>query len=96
VPIEAYRRLRDIFCKGLDQAGIEYVMPQGAFYLFPKTPIADDLKFVQLLLENRVLAVPGSGFGRPGHMRLAYCVTQAEIEGSLPIFERVAAEARRA
>ncbi len=96
VPVESYQALRDLFCAGLDRAGIEYRKPQGAFYLFPKTPIADDLKFTQMLLENRVLAVPGSGFGRPGHMRLAYCVTQAEIEGALPIFERVAAEARKA
>jgi len=94
VPVESYQALRDLFCSGLDEAGIEYVKPQGAFYLFPKTPIPDDLAFVQMLLKNRVLAVPGSGFGRPGHMRLAYSVTRQEIEGALPIFAQVAEQAR--
>jgi aspartate aminotransferase len=94
VPLSTYAELRDLFCQGLDQAGIEYLRPQGAFYLFPKTPIPDDLEFVHALQKNRVLAVPGTGFGRPGHMRLSYCVSKAEIEGALPIFKKVAAEAR--
>ena len=94
VPLSTYAELRDLFCQGLDQAGFEYLRPQGAFYLFPKTPIPDDLEFVRALQKNRVLAVPGTGFGRPGHIRLSYCVSKAEIEAALPIFKKVAAEAR--
>jgi len=89
VPVEHYQQLRDLFCDGLDQAGIEYVRPQGAFYIFPRTPGADDLEFVQALLRERVLVVPGAGFGRPGHFRISFCVTRREIEGALPAFRRV-------
>ncbi len=89
VPVETYRELRDMFCLGLADAGIDLIRPQGAFYLFPKTPIPDDVEFVRILLQNRVLAVPGSGFGRAGHMRLSFCVTRREIEGALPLLRRV-------
>lgn len=93
VPVEKYQELRDLFCDCLDRAGLEYIRPQGAFYLFPKTPIPDDVKFVNMLLKERVLAVPGSGFGRPGYMRLSYCVTREEIIGAAGIIERVAKQA---
>ncbi len=94
VPIEAYQDLRDLFCAGLDDAGIEYLRPQGAFYLFPKSPVADDLEFVQVLKERYILAVPGSGFGRKGYIRLSFCVTRQEIEASLPGFKAAAAQLR--
>ena len=94
VPVEQYQKLRDIFCRGLDQAGMQYVKPQGAFYLFPKTPTEDDLAFVRALQKHYVLAVPGAGFGRGGHIRLAFCVTQKEIEGALPAFRKVMEEFR--
>jgi aspartate aminotransferase len=84
VPVEEYQKLRDIFCDGLDRAGLEYFRPQGAFYLFPKTPSDDDLAFVRALQKHYILAVPGAGFGRGGHIRLSFCVTQREIEGALP------------
>jgi aspartate aminotransferase len=94
VPLAVYQELRDLFCQVLEDAGIEFVRPQGAFYLFPKTPIPDDIAFVRSLQANRVLAVPGTGFGRPGHIRLAFCVTRAEIEGAGPIFKKVVSELR--
>jgi len=83
VPVAEYQKLRDIFCDGLDRAGLQYIRPQGAFYLFPKTPSDDDLAFVRALQKNYILAVPGTGFGRGGHIRLSFCVTQKEIEGAL-------------
>lgn len=83
VDTEIYRRKRDILYNALVQAGYEVVKPSGAFYLFPKTPVADDVAFVKKLLEYHVLAVPGVGFGRSGFMRLSYCVDDKVIEGAI-------------
>ena len=94
VPVDEYQKLRDIFCRGLDQAGLQYTRPQGAFYLFPRTPTDDDLAFVRALQRHYILAVPGSGFGRGGHIRLSFCVTQKEIEGALPGFRQAMEEFR--
>jgi aspartate aminotransferase len=69
-------------------------MPRGAFYFFPRAPGGDDRRFVDLLLEENVLAVPGRGFGFPGYFRLAFCVDEKVIERSGPSFERAAARAR--
>jgi aspartate aminotransferase len=68
--------------------GYECVKPKGAFYLFPRTPVPDDVAFVRILQEERILAVPGTGFGCSGHMRIAYCVDDATIEGSIEGFAR--------
>jgi aspartate aminotransferase len=92
VPIEKYQELRDILCAGLSEAGIRYIRPQGAFYLFPETPTSDDLAFVHALQKYNLLAVPGSGFGRSGHMRLSFCVKRRVIEQALPIFKQVMQE----
>lgn len=89
VDIDAYRRKRDLFCQGLASAGYCFTTPPGAFYLFPKAPIEDDVKFVQALQEELVLAVPGSGFGGPGHFRLAFCVEDDTIKRSMPAFKKV-------
>ncbi len=89
VDVKSYQKLRDLFYDGITAAGYECVRPQGAFYLFPRTPIADDVAFVQALMKHRVLTVPGSGFGRPGHFRLAYCVSADTIERGLPAFRQV-------
>ena len=89
VDIDAYRRKRDIFCEGLASAGYSFTTPPGAFYLFPRSPIEDDVKFVQALQEELILAVPGSGFGGPGHFRLAFCVEDETIKKSMPAFKRV-------
>ena len=94
VPVQEYQRLRDIFCDGLDRTGLQYLRPQGAFYLFPKTPSDDDLAFVRALQKHYILAVPGAGFGRGGHIRLSFCVTQREIEGALPGIKKAVEESR--
>ncbi len=88
VDIDAYRRNRDRLYQGLVDAGYECYKPEGAFYLFPKSPIPDDVAFVRELQKENILAVPGSGFGGPGYFRLAYCCAPETIERSLPGFRR--------
>lgn len=88
VDIRPYARNRELLCDGLADFGYEFAKPPGAFYLFPKSPVADDVEFVRALQEERILTVPGSGFGGPGHFRIAYCVDEATIKGALPGFER--------
>ncbi|MDY0133079.1 MAG: pyridoxal phosphate-dependent aminotransferase [Desulforegulaceae bacterium] len=87
VDIEAYERKKQILCDGLREAGYDFVEPKGAFFLFPKSPIADDVEFVKILQEEKVLAVPGSGFGVPGHFRLSFCVSDSVIENSIKGFK---------
>jgi aspartate aminotransferase len=94
VDIALYQHKRDILCEGLAEAGYEFVTPPGTFYLFPKTPIADDVKFVQALQEELILVVPGSGFNGPGHFRIAFCVDDNTIVKALPGFKRVMARFR--
>jgi aspartate aminotransferase len=89
-----YARRRDLFCRILREAGYEFVPPKGAFYLFPKSPLADDVRFVALLQEQKILAVPGQGFGMPGYFRLAFCIDDAVIAGSRPGFQAALAAAR--
>ncbi len=89
VDISIYQKRRDLFYEGLTKCGYEVVKPEGAFYLFPKSPIEDDVRFVAELQEENILVVPGSGFGGPGHFRIAYCVADGVIERALPGFERV-------
>jgi aspartate aminotransferase len=88
VDIREYQKKRDLLCSGLSRAGYSFTKPEGAFYLFIKSPIPDDVLFVQELLQENILAVPGTGFGTPGFFRLAYCVEDRVIEGSMPGFER--------
>lgn len=88
-----YARRLDAFCPILDATGIHYVRPKGAFYLFPKAPIADDVRFCRLLQEEKILAVPGQGFGLPGHFRLAFCVDEQVIRASADAFKRAVAAA---
>jgi len=94
VDVNEYKRKRDMLCAGMAEAGYSFIKPQGAFYLFPKSPLADDVKFVNILLEENILAVPGRGFGVPGYFRLAYCVEDRVIEGSLPGFKRAFLKAK--
>ena len=77
-----YARRRALFREILDEAGFEYLDPKGAFYFFPKSPIEDDVAFCGLLQEQKILAVPGQGFGTPGHFRLAFSVPDDVIERS--------------
>lgn len=86
--LSVYAEKRELMCNGLAEIGYEIHKPQGAFYVFPKTPIADDLAFVRILQAEGVLAVPGSGFGRGGYMRLSLTVPRETIVNSLPYFAR--------
>lgn len=89
VDIGIYQKKRDLFYQGLTWAGYQLVKPEGAFYLFPQSPIPDDVAFVQALQEELILTVPGTGFGKPGYFRIAYCVPDQTIEKSLAGFEKV-------
>jgi len=88
VDVSIYKRRRDMFCEGLSAAGYEFNVPEGAFYLFPKSPIADDVQFLNILRQELLLAVPGVGFGAPGYFRLSYAVPDATISGSFEGFKR--------
>lgn len=89
VDVSAYARKRDLLCKGLADCGYEFVKPGGAFYLFPRSPIPDDVEFVKALQDKLVLVVPGSGFGGPGHFRISYCVDDETIINAIPAFKNV-------
>jgi len=90
IDMSEYEHKRAVLCDHLAAMGYEFVRPQGAFYLFPKAPIADDVAFVKALQDERILTVPGSGFGTPGYFRIAYCVEHQTIERSLDGFRKVA------
>jgi aspartate aminotransferase len=86
--IAAYAEKRALMCDGLAGHGYDVRKPQGAFYIFLKTPIPDDLEFVRILQTEGVLAVPGRGFGRAGYIRLSLTVPKETIVRSLPAFHR--------
>jgi aspartate aminotransferase len=88
VDVSIYQHRRNMLCKGLSEIGYEFNVPEGAFYLFPKSPIPDDVEFIQILKEELILAVPGLGFGGPGHFRLSYAVPESTITGSMEGFKR--------
>jgi len=90
VSIPEYQRKRDMLYGGLIAAGYSVNKPQGAFYLFPKSPVEDEVEFVHELQELRVLGVPGRGFGLPGYFRISYCVDDRTLEGSLSAFRKLA------
>ena len=90
--VSAYARKRDLLCKGLTECGYEFVKPGGAFYLFPRSPIPDDVEFVKALQDELILVVPGSGFGGPGHFRISYCVDDETIINAIPAFKKVMAK----
>lgn len=93
VDIDAYRVKRDLLYDSLTAMGFSMVKPDGAFYLFPKSPLADDVEFVKMAQKHRILLVPGAGFGAPGFFRIAYCVDKGMIERSLPAWRNLAREA---
>jgi len=93
VDVGIYQEKRDLFYNSLTELGFQLVKPDGAFYLFPKSPIADDIEFVRLAQKHRILLVPGAGFGAPGFFRIAYCVEKGMIERSLPAWRELAREA---
>ena len=88
VDITPYQRNRDVLYQALVEAGFEVFKPQGAFYMFPKAPIADDVAFCREMQQHLVLVVPGSGFGAPGYFRMAYCVAPQVVDGAIPAIRR--------
>lgn len=90
--VEFYRRNGEILYNGLTEAGFECLKPEGAFYLWMKSPIADDKKFVAKAKEYNILMVPGSSFAGPGYVRLAYCVSRETCQNSIEKFKELAKE----
>ena len=83
VDVADYQRKRDFLYTQLTEMGYSVTKPQGAFYLFPKSPVEDDAEFVNALQERLVLAVPGRGFGTPGYFRISYCLDDWVLEGAM-------------
>ena len=94
VDASVYASRRDAMAEVLREAGFAFSIPQGAFYFFPRIPKGgDDTAFVNELMQEQILAVPGSGFGYPGYFRLAFCVDESTIRGAGPGFARAFAKA---
>ena len=92
VDVGQYQAKRDLLCDALTSMGYDAPRPQGSFYVFPKTPTPDDVAFIRRLMKEGILAVPGSGFGRAGYMRLSLTIARDELERSLPGFARAIAK----
>lgn len=90
--LAAYDKNRQALYNGLKECGFECIKPQGAFYLFVKSPIEDEKAFCEAGKKYNILMVPGSSFACPGYVRLAYCVSYETIVNSLPEFKKLAAE----
>ena len=90
--LAAYDKNRQALYNGLKECGFECIKPQGAFYLFVKSPVEDEKAFCEASKKYNILMVPGSSFACPGYMRLAYCVSYETIVNSLPEFKKLAAE----
>jgi aspartate aminotransferase len=89
VNTDEYKVRRDFLHEKLTNIGYTCVKPQGAFYLFPKSLIPDDIEFVRHAIKYNLLLVPGSGFGAPGYFRISYCVAFQTIKDSIPAFEKL-------
>ncbi len=94
VDVPAYQRKRDFLYGKLIELGYEVTRPQGAFFMFPRSPCEDDIEFISELQKHLVLVVPGSGLGMPGYFRISYSVTDETLKGSIPGF-RAAIESYR-
>jgi aspartate aminotransferase len=92
VDINLYQKKRDLLYDNLTAMGFRMVKPEGAFYLFPRSPIEDDIEFAKIALKHLILVVPGAGFGAPGYFRIAYCVDSSMLENSLPAWRKLANE----
>lgn len=90
--ISYYDRNRETLYQGLKELGFECIKPEGAFYLFLKSPIEDEKAFCAAAKKYNILIVPGSSFACPGYVRLAYCVSYETIVNSLPKFAELAEE----
>jgi aspartate aminotransferase len=93
VDITQYQEKRDMLYHYLTEMGFQMARPDGAFYLFPRSPLQDDVEFVRMAQRHHILLVPGTGFGAPGYFRIAYCVDKGMIERSLPAWLELAKEA---
>ena len=93
--LEAYDRNRKLLYEALTDYGYKLAKPDGAFYLFIQAPGGDSLRFGNLAKERDLLVVPGEGFGCPGWFRICYCVTEAQIRRSLPVFRALMEEFRK-
>jgi len=94
VDVSLYRRRRDLICDILKSTGYEFTLPEGAFYLFPKSPMPDDVRFTEILKTERILVSPGRAFGSPGYFRISYAVPEATIIGSKEGFRQALQKAR--
>lgn len=92
VNLEAYDRNRNRLYEGLRECGFTCIKPEGAFYLFVKSPVPDEKEFCATAQKYNLLLVPGSSFACPGYVRIAYCVSYEQIERSMPAFEKLAQE----
>lgn len=92
VDLEFYDNNRKLLTEGLASCGFSFVKPEGAFYLWLKSPVADEKEFVAEAKKEHLLLVPGSSFAGPGYIRIAYCVSPYTIKNSMPAFRRLAAE----
>ncbi|TDT71780.1 aspartate aminotransferase [Hypnocyclicus thermotrophus] len=90
VNIADYQEKRDFLYDNLTRLGFTMVNPEGTFYLFPKSPIKNDIEFVKFATKYNILLVPGSGFGCPGYFRMSYCVDFNMIKRSISAFEKMA------
>ena len=90
--IDYYNRNRELLYGSLKEYGFECIKPEGAFYLFVKSPVADEKEFCNKAKAYNILMVPGSSFACPGYVRIAYCVAYETIERSLPSFKKLAEE----
>lgn len=94
VDVEVYNRNREDLYQGLIEAGYEVIKPEGAFYMFVKSPIADDVAFCAMAKKYNLLLVPGSAFACPGYIRIAYCVAHSTILGAVPKFKELMEEVK--
>lgn len=90
--LEFYKMNRDVLYNGLSDIGYTCIKPDGAFYLWIKTPIANDVKFAELAKQHLLLTVPGSAFGCKGYIRLSYCVSPETVQTALPKFKKLLEE----
>ena len=95
VDINEYKKNRDLLYDGLIEYGFECAKPQGAFYLFLKSPIEDEKEFCETAKKYNILMVPGSSFAYPGYVRISYCVEYDMIKRALPQFEKLAEEIKK-
>jgi aspartate aminotransferase len=88
VSVDEYRQKRDLLYDNLTQMGYSTIKPRGAFYIFPRSPIPDDMTFVNELKKHLILTTPGSAFKAPGYFRVAYCLDEKTLQGSLEGFRK--------